>query len=51
MQLLAAVFFSHEPHNIFLMVRETQSIPFLEELQSKSTREMVKSDNIVNGNT
>lgn len=51
MQLLAAISFSHEVHSIFLRERGTQSIPFLEELQSKSTREMVKSDNIVNGNT
>jgi hypothetical protein len=49
-QLLAATAFVHELHNIFLMAQETQNIPFLEELQSKSTKEMVKSGNVVNGN-
>jgi len=50
-QLLAAIAFVHELHNIFLMEQETQNIPILEELQSKSTRGMVKSGNVVNDNT
>jgi len=51
MQLLAAIAFVHELHKIFLMAQETQNIPILEELQSKSTREMGKSGNVVNDNT
>jgi hypothetical protein len=50
-RLLAAIVFVHELHNIFLMAKETQNMPFLEELRSKSTKEMVKSGNVVNGNT
>ena len=50
-ELLAAIAFVHDLHNIFLMAQETQNIPILEELQSRSTREMVKSGNVVNDNT
>ena len=49
--MLAAIAFVHELHNIFLMAQETQNIPTLEELQSKSTREMVKSGNVVKDDT
>jgi len=50
-ELLAAIAFVHELHNTFLMAQETQNIPILEELQSRSTRETVKSGNVVNDNT
>jgi hypothetical protein len=50
-QLLAATAFVHELHNIYLMAQETQNIPILEELQSKSTREMAKSGDLVKDDT